>query len=169
VDFRNTIILLTSNVGSDIIRKQGTIGFTPVSDQFSYERMREKILDEAKRAFRPEFLNRLDDVIVFRSLAKPDLLTILDLEVAKVVDRLKHKNIRLELDARAKEFLAEKGYDPMYGARPMRRAVERFLEDPLAEEIIRGSVHDNDPILVSVDQDKLVFRQKEASPSAVST
>ncbi len=169
VDFRNTIILLTSNVGSDIIRKQGTIGFTPVSDQFSYERMREKILDEAKRAFRPEFLNRLDDVIVFRSLAKPDLLTILDLEVAKVVDRLKHKNIRLELDAPAREFLAEKGYDPMYGARPMRRAVERFLEDPLAEDIIRGSVHDNDPILVSVEQDKLVFRQKEASPSAVST
>jgi ATP-dependent Clp protease ATP-binding subunit ClpC len=169
VDFRNTIILLTSNVGSDVIRKQGTIGFTPVSDQFSYERMREKILDEAKRTFRPEFLNRLDDVIVFRSLAKPDLLTILDLEVAKVVDRLKHKNIRLELDARAREFLAEKGYDPMYGARPMRRAVERFLEDPLAEDIIRGSVHDNDPILVSVEQDKLVFRQKEASPSAVST
>jgi ATP-dependent Clp protease ATP-binding subunit ClpC len=169
VDFRNTIILLTSNVGSDIIRKQGTIGFTPVSDQFSYERMREKILDEAKRAFRPEFLNRLDDVIVFRSLTKPDLLTILDLEVAKVMDRLKHKNIRLELDTRAKEFLAEKGYDPMYGARPMRRAVERFLEDPLAEEIIRGSLHDNEPILVNVEQDKLVFRQKEASPSTVST
>ena len=169
VDFRNTIILLTSNVGSDIIRKQGTIGFTPVSDQFSYERMREKILDEAKRAFRPEFLNRLDDIIVFRSLTKPDLLTILDLEVAKVVDRLKHKNIRLELDTRAKEFLAEKGYDPMYGARPMRRAVERYMEDPLAEEIIRGSLHDNEPILVSVDQDKLVFTQKEAPQRAVST
>jgi ATP-dependent Clp protease ATP-binding subunit ClpC len=169
VDFRNTIILLTSNVGSDIIRKQGTIGFTPVSDQFSYERMREKILDEAKRAFRPEFLNRLDDIIVFRSLTKPDLLTILDLEVAKVVDRLKHKNIRLELDTRAKEFLAEKGYDPMYGARPMRRAVERYMEDPLAEEIIRGSLHDNEPILVSVEQDKLVFTQKEAPQRAVST
>ena len=86
-----------------------------------------------------------------------------------MVDRLKHKNIRLELDTRAKEFLAEKGYDPMYGARPMRRAVERYMEDPLAEEIIRGSLHDNEPILVSVDQDKLVFTQKEAPQRAVST
>ena len=163
VDFRNTIILLTSNVGSDIIRKQGTIGFTPVSEQFGYEKMREKILDEAKRVFRPEFLNRLDDVIVFRALNKPDLLQILDLEVAKVMDRLKHKNLKLELDPKAKDFLAEKGYDPMYGARPMRRAVERYLEDPLAEEIIRGNLHENEPIQVSVEQDKLVFSQTAAA------
>jgi ATP-dependent Clp protease ATP-binding subunit ClpC len=169
VDFRNTIILLTSNVGSDIIRKQGTIGFTPISEQFTYEKMREKIMDEAKRVFRPEFLNRLDDVIVFRALNKPDLLQILELEVAKVMDRLKHKNLKLELDPKAKDFLAEKGYDPMYGARPMRRAVERYLEDPLAEEIIRGNLHENEPIQVSVEQDKLVFSQTEAPHNAVST
>lgn len=159
VDFRNTIILMTSNVGSETLRKQTTIGFTPPSEQFTYEKMKERILDESKKTFRPEFMNRLDDVIVFRSLTKPDLIRILDLEVAKVVERLKHKNIRLELDTAAKDFLTEKGYDPQYGARPMRRAVERYLEDPLAEEIIRGSFHDRSPIIVSVDNDKLVFRQ----------
>jgi ATP-dependent Clp protease ATP-binding subunit ClpC len=105
----------------------------------------------------------LDDVIVFRSLSKPDLMQILDLEVAKVMERLKHKNIKVELDAKARDFLTEKGYDPMYGARPMRRAVEKFLEDPLAEEIIRGNFHEDEPILVSVDKDKLAFSQRAAA------
>ncbi|MHB1306526.1 MAG: ATP-dependent Clp protease ATP-binding subunit [Limisphaerales bacterium] len=168
VDFRNTIVLLTSNVGSETLRKQTTIGFTPASDQFTYEKMRDKILEEAKRAFRPEFLNRLDDVIVFRSLSKPDLIQILELEVAKVMIRIKHKNIRVELDAKAKDFLTEKGYDPQYGARPMRRAVERHLEDPLAEEIIRGTFHEGDPILVSVEGEKLIFTQP-ATKNPVST
>ena len=106
--------------------------------------MRERILDEAKKTFRPEFLNRLDDVIVFRSFTKPDLIQILDLEVNKVLERLRHKNLKLELDAKAKDFLVEKGYDPQYGARPMRRSVERFLEDPLAEEILKGSLHEGE-------------------------
>src|ERR1043165_5557042 len=95
VDFRNTIVLLTSNVGAESIRKQSTIGFTSMSDEASYEKMREKILDESKKVFRPEFLNRLDDVIVFRSLNKQDLIEILGLEVAKVMERLKAKNIHL--------------------------------------------------------------------------
>jgi ATP-dependent Clp protease ATP-binding subunit ClpC len=168
VDFRNTVILLTSNVGSEALRKQGTIGFTPPSEQNNYDKMREKILDEAKKAFRPEFLNRLDDVIVFRSLTKPDLIEILGLEVRKVMERLKHKNVKIELDERAKEFLAEKGFDPMYGARPMRRAVERYLEDPLAEEIIRGNLHENDPIKVSVEGDKLVFNQPAPAEGALT-
>ncbi len=167
VDFRNTIILLTSNVGSESLRKQTMIGFTPASEQFSYEKMKEKILDETKKVFRPEFMNRLDDVIVFRSLTKTDLIKILDLEVAKVVDRLKGKNIKLVLDTAAKEFLTEKGYDPQYGARPMRRAVERCLEDPLAEEIIRGSFPGQEPILVSVQDGKLVFHQKAPTPETV--
>jgi ATP-dependent Clp protease ATP-binding subunit ClpC len=166
VDFRNTVILMTSNVGSESLRKQTTIGFTPASDHQTYERMKEKILDEARKIFRPEFLNRLDDVVVFHSLSKPELIQILDLEIAKVLARLKHKNIRLELDAKAKDFLTERGYDPQYGARPMRRAVERYLEDPLAEEIIRGSFHDNEPILVSVDGEKLTFTQPAAASPA---
>jgi ATP-dependent Clp protease ATP-binding subunit ClpC len=163
VNFRNTVILMTSNVGSEIVRRQGPLGFGPVNEETSYEKMRERILEEAKKTFRPEFLNRLDDVIVFRPLGKPELIQILGLEVAKVLDRLKKKNIRLELDDQAKEFLVERGYDPQYGARPMRRAVERFLEDPLAEEILRGHLHEGEPILVTVEKDRLVFKQKAAA------
>ena len=173
INFRNTIVLMTSNVGAELIRRNSTLGFSPISDETSYDKMKEKILDEAKRLFRPEFLNRLDDVIVFRSLTKPDLLEILDLEISKVTDRLKAKQIHLVLDQTAKDFLVEKGYDPTYGARPMRRAVERFLEDPLAEEILRGNLHPNDPIAVTVGDGKLVFRQETpaapATPEALSS
>ena len=163
IDFRNTVILLTSNVGAETIRKNSTIGFGSSRDEGGYERMREKILDEAKKAFRPEFLNRLDDILVFHSLAKPELEQILLLEVEKVTQRLKARKIALVLDAKSKDFLVEKGNDPVYGARPMRRAVERYLEDPLAEEILRGSLHENDPIEVTVADGKLVFKQKAAT------
>jgi ATP-dependent Clp protease ATP-binding subunit ClpC len=166
VDFRNTIILLTSNVGAETIRKNTTIGFTTGTDEQNYEKMRDKIMDEAKKAFRPEFLNRLDDIIVFNSLTKPDLIEILDLEIEKVMGRLKAKKIQLDLDAKAKDFLVDKGYDPTYGARPMRRAVERYLEDPLAEEILRGKFHEGTPINVTVEGDKLVFSQPaQAAPT----
>jgi len=169
VDFRNTIVLMTSNIGADLIRKQTTIGFTSQKDEMAYDKMKEKILDEAKKAFRPEFLNRLDDIIVFRALSKPDLIQILALEVGKVVERLKSKGVALQLDDKAKEFLVEKGYDPMYGARPMRRAVERHLEDPLAEEILRGNLQPNEPIVVTVGNDKLAFTQKTAPAQPVTT
>ncbi|HKI69781.1 MAG TPA: ATP-dependent Clp protease ATP-binding subunit, partial [Verrucomicrobiae bacterium] len=162
VNFRNTIILMTSNVGSETIKRQSTMGFSPITDESSYEKMRERILDESKKTFRPEFLNRLDDVIVFRSLTKPDLIEILDLEIDKVLARLRAKNIHLEFDEKAKDFLVERGHDPQYGARPMRRAVERFLEDPLAEEILRGNLHEGEPIHVTVGKDKLVFSQTAA-------
>ena len=109
------------------------------NDLASYERMRDKILDEAKRAFRPEFMNRLDDIIVFRPLTKPELIEVLELEIHKVMDRLKKKQLKLNLDETAMNFLVEKGYDPQYGARPMRRSVERFLEDPLAEELLKAT------------------------------
>jgi len=163
ISFRNTIILLTSNVGADLIRRQTTMGFSPVSDEHSYDKMKEKIMEEAKRIFRPEFLNRLDDAIVFRSLTKPELVEILELEISKVIHRLKGRQLVLTLDDGARDFLLEKGYDPTYGARPMRRAVERNLEDPLAEEILRGSLHPNEPIVVSLQDGKLVFNQKTSS------
>jgi ATP-dependent Clp protease ATP-binding subunit ClpC len=169
VNFRNTIILMTSNVGSDTIKKQSTLGFSPISDETSYEKMREKIMEEAKKTFRPEFLNRLDDIVVFRSLTKPDLIQILDLEISKVMERLKTRNIVLQLDEKAKDFLVTKGYDPTYGARPMRRAVERSLEDPLAEEILKGVFHEGEPIIVSADNDKLTFSQKAAAEGALSS
>jgi ATP-dependent Clp protease ATP-binding subunit ClpC len=168
VNFRNTIILMTSNVGSDTIRRQSTLGFSPITDEGTYEKMRERILEESKKTFRPEFLNRLDDVIVFRSFTKPDLIQILSLEVEKVLERLRRKSLHLELDEKAKDFLVEKGYDPQYGARPMRRAVERFLEDPLAEEILKGNLHEGEPIAVTTDNEKLVFNQKAAAAGAVA-
>jgi len=169
VNFRNTIILMTSNVGSDTIKRQSTMGFSPISDESSYEKMRDKIMEEAKKTFRPEFLNRLDDIVVFRSLTKPDLITILDLEITKVMLRLKARNIVLDLDEKAKDFLVGKGYDPQYGARPMRRAVERFLEDPLAEEILKGSFHEGEPVRVTAEGDHLVFSQKTATEGALSS
>jgi ATP-dependent Clp protease ATP-binding subunit ClpC len=126
-------------------------------------------MEEAKKTFRPEFLNRLDDIVVFRSLTKPDLIQILDLEISKVMERLKVRNIILQLDEKAKDFLVGKGYDPGYGARPMRRAVERSLEDPLAEEILKGAFHDGEPIQVSADNDRLTFSQKAAAEGALSS
>jgi ATP-dependent Clp protease ATP-binding subunit ClpC len=169
VSFRNTIILMTSNVGAETIKKGSTLGFTPIKDETSYEHMREKIMDEAKRLFRPEFLNRLDDIIVFRPLTKPDLVEILELEVVKVMERLKSKKLQIVLDEKAKEFLVQKGYDPTYGARPMRRSVERFLEDPLAEEILKGNLHEGDPVQVTVENDKLLFTQSSPAAGALSS
>ncbi len=168
VNFQNTIILLTSNVGAETIKKSSTLGFSPIKDEQTYEKMRERIMEDAKKAFKPEFLNRLDEVIVFRSLTKPDLLQIVSLEIDKVLSRLKAKNIHLVLDEKAKDFLVEKGYDPTYGARPMRRAVERYLEDPLAEEILRSSLQESDPINVTVENSKLVFNQSASAGGGAS-
>jgi ATP-dependent Clp protease ATP-binding subunit ClpC len=169
VNFRNAIILLTSNVGAETIKK-ASLGFGPANDNITYEKMRDRIMDEARRAFRPEFLNRLDDIIVFRSLTKPDLIQILDLEIAKVGERLKARGIHLVLDEAAKNFLVEKGHDPDYGARPMRRAVEQHLEDPLAEEIMRGHLHGNEPVEITVAENRLKFVQNTpaAGPEPVS-
>ncbi|MBL9174240.1 MAG: ATP-dependent Clp protease ATP-binding subunit [Verrucomicrobiales bacterium] len=163
VDFRNTIILLTSNVGSDVLRKNTTMGFAKQSDSQDYEIMRGRILDEAKKFFRPEFLNRLDDIIVFRTLGKPELIQILELEVKKILARIARRNVPVNLDEKAREFLIEKGFDPQYGARPMRRAVEKYLEDPLAEEILRGTLTEGEPVYVTADKEKLSFTQQKPS------
>ena len=169
IDFRNTIIIMTSNVGADLIRRQTTMGFGAPKDTQDYDTMREKILEETKRVFKPEFLNRLDEIIVFRTLSKPDLLKIVDLEVDKVKRRLKLKEIEIVLDEPAHEFVINKGYDPTYGARPMRRAVERYLEDPLAEELLRGTVKAGDIVEVTVaGDDKLGFHVAEPQGTAAS-
>ena len=168
IDFRNTIIIMTSNVGAELIKRQTTMGFAAQRDEHTHESMREKILDETKRVFKPEFLNRLDEIIVFHTLSKPDLLHIVDLEVAKVKARLKIKEIEIALDNPAHEFVIEKGYDPTYGARPMRRAVERYLEDPLAEELLKGNIKAGDLVEVSVKDEKLAFHvaEPQGSPAA---
>ncbi len=157
IDFRNTIIIMTSNVGAELIKKQTTLGFGAQKLDDSHDSMRGKILEETKRVFKPEFLNRLDDIIVFHTLGKPDLVRIVDLEMTKVIARIKTKDVHLTLDAAAQEFLIEKGYDPTYGARPMRRAVEKYLEDPMAEEILRGAIKPGDSVTVKRDGDKLAF------------
>ena len=149
IDFRNTIIILTSNVGASTIKRQTSLGFGAMAeDQADQEGMKEKILEESKRYFKPEFLNRLDSLVVFHMLEKVDLNQIVDLEVAKLVKRLHEKDIALTLTNEARDLLAVKGFDPAYGARPMRRAVERFLEDPLAEALLRGDVKTGDAVNV---------------------
>jgi ATP-dependent Clp protease ATP-binding subunit ClpC len=158
IDFRNTIIIMTSNVGAELIKRQTSLGFGAQTGQASYDQMKEVILEESKKVFKPEFLNRLDDIIVFHTLERDNLVRIVDLEVAKVVERVRNKAIHIQLDPTAVELLIEKGYDPIYGARPMRRAVERFLEDPLAEELLRGNIKPGETVEVHVETDKLVFR-----------
>ena len=169
IDFRNTIIIMTSNVGAELIKKQTTLGFgAPVAGAENYDAMKDKILGEAKRVFKPEFINRLDDLIVFHTLEKPDLIKIVDLEISKVVERIKTKNIHLTLDPTAHEFLISKGYDPTYGARPMRRAVERYIEDPMAEEVLKGNIKPGDAVTVQRDGDKLGFVIAHKSEEAVA-
>lgn len=166
IDFRNTIIILTSNVGAELIKKQTTLGFGAPTLDGNYDTMRDKILEESKRVFKPEFLNRLDDIIVFHTLSKEMLTRIVDLEVSKVAGRIKDKEITVTLDALAHELLIEKGYDPNYGARPMRRAVERYLEDPMAEDILRGVIKAGDQVQVTRDGEKLSFKVTGGAPPA---
>jgi ATP-dependent Clp protease ATP-binding subunit ClpC len=120
--------------------------------------MRDKILDESKRVLRPEFLNRLDDMIVFHQLERNDLVKIVDLEVAKVIERVRAKDIKVHLDTTAVEFLIDKGYDPNYGARPIRRAAEKYLEEPLAEPFLRGNIKQGDTLEVHVAHEQLAFK-----------
>ena len=153
VDFRNTILIMTSNIGAELIKSKGGFGFGRRDEEATYEKMKEMLQKEVERHFRPEFLNRLDDVIVFRSLTRDDLMTIVDYELRKVRERLTEHNLRLELDTAAKEFLIDQGYNPDFGARPLRRAIEHHVEDPLSEDILRGVYKDNNKILVSVKEE----------------
>jgi ATP-dependent Clp protease ATP-binding subunit ClpC len=160
VDFRNTIIIMTTNVGAATIQRQSTVGFgAPRSSSEDYDKMREKVLEESKRVFKPEFLNRINDIVVFRSLTRSHLVKIIDLEIAQLARRLKDRKITLEVAPEAKEFLIDKGFDEKFGARPLRRAIERYLEDPLAEAILRGDVKEGEATKVQLEGDHLVFTQ----------
>jgi len=168
IDFRNTIIIMTSNVGASSIKRQTTLGFGAMAeDQADFEGMKAKILEESKKYFKPEFLNRLDDLVVFHMLEKKDLNQIVDLEVAKLVKRLREKSIELTLSAESRDFLSEKGFDPAYGARPMRRAVEKYLEDPLAEALLRADITEGDLVHVhhTPDSDSLHFSPTKPQPT----
>ena len=170
VDFRNTILIMTSNVGAEILQRNASMGFS-VDGEMDEERIRDKLMDEAKKVFKPEFLNRLTDIVMFRALSKESMQVIVGLELAKVADRLKEQRIKLEVTDEAKEFLLEKGYDEKLGARPLRRAVEKYLEDSLAESLLGGSVKKAKPIkmIVSEDGESLTFEQPKAGRKVSST
>ena len=157
VDFKNTVIIMTSNIGAEMLKKQGSLGFKSQAEEVTYQSMKERLLDEIKKAFKPEFLNRVDDIIVFRSLTKADLEHIVEIEIKDVDSRLKEQNISIELTQEAKSFLIEKGFDKQFGARPLKRTIQRFLEDPLAEEIIRGSYRKGGKVRATAKVDHLEF------------
>jgi len=157
VDFKNTVIIMTSNVGAELIRRAGSLGFKTQKEEVTYQEMKEKLLEEVKRTFKPEFLNRIDDTIVFRPLVKDDLQRIIDIEIGFVAERLKEQHIALEINQEAKDFLIEKGFDPVFGARPLKRTIQRFLEDPLASEIISKRFKEGSKVVVTRKNEELIF------------
>ncbi len=161
VDFRNSIIVMTSNVGAELIRKGGSIGFAVHSDdtktrEEDYERMKETLLAELKKAFRPEFLNRIDGVVVFHPLTKEHVRKILDLMLDIVAQQLSEKGIKLEVTEAAKDFLGEKGYDEVFGARPLRRVIQSMLEDKLSDDLLRGKLKEGDTAIVDLEGEEIV-------------
>ena len=163
VDFRNTILVMTSNIGSDLIRKNSNIGFASRGDesqaaQASYERMKDKVTEEVKKFFRPEFLNRIDATIVFHALSKEQMHQIVDLMLQEVAKNVIEKGISMEVTEAAKDYLVEKGYDPEFGARPLRRVIQDNVEDTLSEELLAGKFGPGDSVIVDVEEDKIVVR-----------
>ena len=168
VDFRNTIVILTSNIGSDLIKGGQSFGFGKREEVMDYDRLKKQLLSETEKFFRPEFINRLDDVIVFQPLTKDDLYSIIDIELAKIMQRLQAKGITMELDQAAKDFLIDKGYNPDFGARPLRRALGTYIEDPLAEALLSGDYSEGNHLCVThkEENEHLFFsssEQEEAS------
>src|SRR5215213_6349854 len=161
IDFRNTILIMTTNAGAEAIKNEAAFGFAKPDQDASYESMKGRVVDEIEKVFRPEFINRVNDIIVFRHLNEDDLKHVVDLELTKVRDRLKEKGLVVELSDEAKEFLVKKGSNTDYGARPLRRAIETFVEDPLAEELLKGEFAGKDVIKIEVkkvgDKKQLVF------------
>jgi ATP-dependent Clp protease ATP-binding subunit ClpC len=167
VDFRNTIILMTSNVGADVIGRSTSLGFSTKrsaseSEQEDYDEMKDKVLGELKRIFRPEFLNRIDGVMVFHALNREQIKAIVDLEVEKVCERLSSHELSLQLSEEAREYLAEKGYDARLGARPLRRVIQTEVEDTLSEGLLEGRFSQGDTVIAYIEDGEIAFRPKEA-------
>ncbi len=154
VDFKNVVLIMTSNIGAELIKNSGGFGFGKKNPEANYEKMKEILQKEVEHHFRPEFLNRVDDIIVFKSLSRDDLKTIVDYELAKVFKRLTEHGLELELTGSAKEFLIDKGYNPEFGARPLRRAIEHYLEDPLSEAVLRGEFKGKNLIKIDVQDEE---------------
>jgi ATP-dependent Clp protease ATP-binding subunit ClpC len=165
VDFKNTVIIMTSNAGVELIKREGRIGFTTqkedIQSQKNYELMKDKVMNEVRKLFRPEFLNRLDEIIVFHELTEEQLGSIVDLLVTDLQSRLAERELNIELTEKAKSWLAREGYDPIYGARPLRRVIERYVENPLSSQVLRGELKEGDTVLVDLDKDGLTFKTKK--------
>ena len=166
VSFKNTVLIMTSNVGADLMQKSGAIGFGSQKEDETYKGMKGRLLDEIKKTFKPEFLNRVDDVIVFRSLTLEDMKQVVDIEIKDVQARLGEKNIELSIEDEAKVFLINNGLEKNYGARPLKRTIQRYLENPLAEEMISGDISDGSKVDVSVDKKRSVlkFEKSDSEP-----
>ncbi len=158
-DFRNTIVIMTSNVGMDLLSRQGELGFRPKGESETYEAMKRKLVDEIKKVFRPEFLNRVDDTIVFHSLRREDLESIIEIELKELKGRLKEKKMDLTLAPEVLKFLIDKGYDATYGARPLKRTIQRYLENVLAEEILSGKFQEGDKIRAELRGEIVTFEK----------
>jgi ATP-dependent Clp protease ATP-binding subunit ClpC len=154
VSFKNTILIMTSNIGANLIKKAGAIGFQTQKEEETYRDMKGRLLEEIKKTFKPEFLNRVDDVIVFHGLNRDHLKHIVEIEVRDVQDRLKEKGIDITLDNKAKDFLIDKGFDKVFGARPLKRTIQRYLENPLAEEILSGAFKEGSKITITHIKDR---------------
>jgi len=154
VDFRNVVLIMTSNIGAELIKNQGGFGFSKQSADGDYEKIKQTLNSEIERYFRPEFINRLDDVIVFRPLTRDDLVNIVEFEINKVCSRVEERELVLEVDEKAKDFLIEKGYNPDFGARPLRRAIEQYIEDPLSDTILRGGFKSKQIIQMTREEGK---------------
>ena len=167
IDFRNTIIIMTSNLGAEQLTHNSTLGFTAnETPDASFERIREKLTAIAKKHFKPEFLNRVDEVVIFRKLERADLEKIVRIEIGKLAGRLKDQGHVFNVDPEVVGYLIDKGYQAEYGARPLRRAIERYLEDPLAEEILRGYFRDGEPIRARMDNNSVIFLPDETEKIA---
>jgi ATP-dependent Clp protease ATP-binding subunit ClpC len=167
VDFRNAIIVMTSNVGAELIMRQGKLGFTiavdeEVEERLKYEEMRKKLMDALRKVFRPEFLNRVDGVIVFHALSKEEITQIVDLELAKVSARLVDKQLSIRITEEGRTLLADLGYDPEMGARPLRRVIQNKIEDPLSDRLLAGEFQANDVVLIDAEEGEVVLRSVSA-------
>jgi ATP-dependent Clp protease ATP-binding subunit ClpC len=171
VDFRNTVIIMTSNAGAQVIRGDKQLGFTVVEDLDQvHEKMKGRVMEEVKKLFRPEFINRLDDIITFHSLAKDQLKQIVALEFKSVGKRLRDHGIKLTISDAGLDRLVKEGYDPTYGARPLRRAIQKLIEDPLAEEFLRHSFKYGEQVHVDVDEEgKVLFQRTEPTAQTVAS
>ncbi len=169
VDFKNTILIMTSNLGARDIKKGGGIGFGFDSDATDYEGMRSKIMEEVKRLFNPEFVNRVDEIVVFHSLKKKDMVKIVDIVIDEMLSKVQDREIGIELTKGAKEMVVEKGFDPVYGARPLRRTLQKYIEDPIAEDILRGKFADGSNISVKKKGDSLEFLETSRKSTKKTT